>query len=371
MRDEDVVARLPIAASLPTGTPVSKYFRNLDVEIFMRNALEGIEESKEQEDPIMAKFTEERAGISKDELIARRQRLLELNEDAESNGEEFGDADIRKSASLEGDQEGEDPSGQIADGLPTPSQSQESEEERQIREQEEKLAALGVTGFAKPVRTSIRRSVVPAAQTLSRGREQLTNSSSDAHRNALHVPIEVSEQATVDAFSSNILDNHRPNPFNDADGKGYSRRESPAGNYRNSLQTPPTSASHDSRCDNDQLYPRRSSSNSAENSLQELPANIKNIQPDPSGPRTPDTIQRDGGDKNAHSPSHTRGTMTADDKRGSPLQEQFHDHGNGGIVRKRSIRELSPEIAEGPKRQPDGCHAKDKRKAPKVAAAYG
>ncbi len=173
MRDEDLVARLPIAASLPAGIPVSRYFRNLSAEDFMRNSFEGFEEGEDVVDSALAMPVEEGEAISKDELIARRREILATRENTAHGGEMFREYDLGESAYPDIAQESEDhldPS----DGLPTPCQSQESEDERQAREQEERLAALGVTGFAKPVRTSVRRSIVPATPASSEDRETLT-----------------------------------------------------------------------------------------------------------------------------------------------------------------------------------------------------
>ena len=160
MLDQDLVARLPIAASLPAGTPVSKYFRDLNVEDFLSNSVHDSRWEVEAEDPAFASFPDESEIISKDELIERRRKMAFNIGQPRDEYEYLGEVYFPKSADSSGRRECEDVSG--ADGLPTPSQSHESEEERQAREQEEKLAALGVTGFAKPVRTSVVKSVVLA-----------------------------------------------------------------------------------------------------------------------------------------------------------------------------------------------------------------
>lgn len=167
MRDQDLVPRLPIAASLPPGTPISRYFRNLNVEDFMRNSLDNSNAEIDFDDPAFTMFTDERGPISKDELIVRHQKIVPSVENTNDVVEEIQENGAREAASPDEARESEDHCGQNVDGLPTPCQSQESEEERQAREQEERLAALGVTGFAKPVRMSVLRSIVssnPACQ---------------------------------------------------------------------------------------------------------------------------------------------------------------------------------------------------------------
>jgi hypothetical protein len=166
MRDEDLVARLPIAASLPAGIPVSKYFRNIHEEDFMLNFLESSIQSRGDNDPAFITIADECNAVSVDELIVRRRKLA-MADEANFGGVECRDEDAQGFSISDDPGDFEDLASETVDGLPTPSQSQESEEERQAREQEERLAALGVTGFAKPVQTSIRRSIVLATSTSS------------------------------------------------------------------------------------------------------------------------------------------------------------------------------------------------------------
>lgn len=173
MRDRDFVARLPIAASLPAGTPISKYFRNLDVEGFMQNSLDNLNVETDFNDPAFNMFTDESGSISQDELAMRRQKIVALVENANVRVEETQENDSREAASPDEARESEDHCGHNADGLPTPCQSQESEEERQAREQEERLAALGVTGFAKPVQASVLRSIVSSNPACPDGQETI------------------------------------------------------------------------------------------------------------------------------------------------------------------------------------------------------
>lgn len=181
MRDKDLVARLPIAASLPAGTPISKYFRNLNVDDFMRNSFDNVDCGNSVADPASVILTTEGEAISKDELIARRREVAAMAHNTTRESGEFTEDDLEQAATADEAKDFEDNGGRNADGLPTPCQSHESEEERQAREQEEKLAALGVTGFAKPLRTSIRRSTLLATSESSEDREILVECGSALH----------------------------------------------------------------------------------------------------------------------------------------------------------------------------------------------
>ncbi|ERF68266.1 hypothetical protein EPUS_02722 [Endocarpon pusillum Z07020] len=339
MTDQDFVTRLPIAASLPAGTPVSKYFRNLTVEDLLRNSSESISGAKDVGDPAFDMLTDDCEVISKDELIAKRCQVFSVERDAVYRGEEPGELDCKKTAYSDEAQEAEDNIGYCAEGLPTPCQSFESEEERSAREQEEKLAALGVTGFAKPVRTSIRRSTAPKPTST-----QDTHTTITFDANTRHDTYAPAEQ--------------RPDPFDGVSWEGYSRSGSPPPRQQAlSLQTPPTSACHDSCSNNNENRPRRLSSTVARNPLSNSPTNCQDSSCDAPGAGSP---------QSEPILSNTARVGTNADKHASPSS----DHSGEGRSRKRSIGELSAEVEEGPKRQKEKIHQKEKRKAPKVAAAY-
>lgn len=63
---------------------------------------------------------------------------------------------------------------------------------------------------------------------------------------------------------------------------------------------------------------------------------------------------------------NTAGVGTKADNHARPC----NDHSGEERSLKRSIKELSAEVEGGPKRQKEKTHQKEKRKAPKVAAAY-
>lgn len=328
------MVRLPIAASVPAGTPVSKYFRNLNVEDFMRNYFTD-SRVKEDGDPALAAFSDDFGAISKAELIARRGKMVLTEEDVGNGDEELDENVINESGTSDEVREFGDISSLNADVPPTPCQSQEPDEERQAREQEEKLAALGVTGFAKPVRTSVRRFVFSAAPASSEDPGTFLTSGFTPLHDARGVSLWSSENAMGNGYSSNALPDHQPKPFSDADWEGYAGKGSPPGSYQHagSLQTPPASACHDTYFDNTENRARRFSGYGAQSTLTNSPASSIGV----------------------------RG-----DKYRSPLD----DRSDQGHSPKRSVRKLSVEVEEGPRRQKDESHQNNKRKAPKVAAAY-
>jgi hypothetical protein len=370
MRDEDLVGRLPIAAILPAGVPVSKYFRNLDVEDFMRSSLEAISGNESIEDPVVALHQGDCALISKEELIAKRCELAAATEAANHEGEGYRDIVPNESADVDDADDAreiEDNFGHSAEGLPTPCQSHESEEERQVREQEERLAALGVTGFAKPVRTSVRRPMVLATPAPLDDPDTLINCDNVPRQGVPSVSSNSSHEAIFGSQHSNPLGGHRPNPFNDHGWEGYKRSASPPPNqYATSLQTPPASGCHDSFSDKIENPARRSSSDGVESTLTNPPAVAKCACSDPHGHSGPETTPNNRQGSNILSPGKTTGIGMAGDDGRSPSK----DYMGQGCSRKRSFRELSAEIDEGPRRQKDEGHQRDKRKAPRVAAAY-
>lgn len=171
MSEMDAIGRLPIAAKLPPGISVSKYFRDLDNQKFELNVEEKEEYHVVNDDPIFRGIASECAAISIADLVVRRNELaavLEDSGDEEEDGElddiEAGDNDVHETEqypetpnslrSEEPEYNSPDTSRQI--------EEPETIEERRAREQEEALAALGVTGSPKPVQPSVLRSVAIA-----------------------------------------------------------------------------------------------------------------------------------------------------------------------------------------------------------------
>jgi hypothetical protein len=116
----------PAADVSSIGTSVSKYIQAAGDEDPLRNVQEGIEWKELKSDPVFAKIKANTTTVTFSELIERRQQLMSIPDNSEVD-EVGGDGD---------------------------DQLQETEEERLAREQEERLAALGVTGSAKPVKAS-------------------------------------------------------------------------------------------------------------------------------------------------------------------------------------------------------------------------
>jgi hypothetical protein len=368
MRDEDFVVRLPIAASVPAGTPVSKYFRDCNVEENMRPYSEKAIGEKADDDPAFAIFPDECELISQDELIARRRKMMVAAGTECNSGEDIGANDPQESSSSHDAEEAEESSGNNADGLPTPCQSLESEEERQAREQEEKLAALGVTGCAKPVRTSILRAIVPPAAAASSNKGLAMGSGFSAQSGTRCVSSRLSLTTMTKLSGSSTSTSQRSNPFTEPDLRGFSGDGSPPPNQQTfSLQTPPTSACHDSRSDNNEYPARAITNNSAPSTLNYPPGSVRYAHADASGAgRAQDYLPVDRKRNNPPLPSNDSSVgMKGEKSASSPIvysdQERF---------RQPTAREFSPEDDEGPKRQKDESHHREGRKAPKVAAAY-
>lgn len=135
----------------------------------------------------------------------------------------------------------------------------------------------------------------------------------------------------------------------------------------NSLQTPPTSTCHYSRSDNiNEIQARLSSRTRRQSSLTNSPTTGKYLQSDALGQKRLETTLTEKENRDIPSPiKYSDLDMRVDGYR-SPLNNQ-HDLASS---RKRSSRDFSAEEDEGPKRQKDEGHQKDRRKAPKVAAAY-
>ncbi len=167
---------------------------------------------------------------------------------------------------------------------------------------------------------------------------------------------------------SNSTKEQRPNPFNDAEWEGYRGSGSPPGShFASSLQTPPASTCHDSHSDHTEIGTRRLSSYGAQSTLTDSPGYAKRVQsvaPDPGMWKL--ALSQGERNRNVPTPTYTAGVVT----RGEEYRSPSESHSDQGLRRKPSMREFSAEVDGGPKRQKDKGHQKDRRKAPKVAAAY-
>ncbi len=154
------------------------------------------------------------------------------------------------------------------------------------------------------------------------------------------------------------LAGQRPNPFDGVSWEGYRRSVSPPPPQQAlTLQTPPTSARHDSCSNNNEHRPRRVSSNVARNSFSISPTNGQGSNCDAPAARSSQA-------ESMH--SNTAGVGTKGGEHTSPFSDHCGEEWSG----RRSIRELSAEVEEGPKRQKEKTPQKEKRRAPEVAAAY-
>ena len=124
-----------VDASLDPAS-LSKHIRDVQREDFLKNVQESSDWDLLKDDPIFAKIKANTATVTFNELIERRRHMVRALTAAEEDDKEDSE---------EVDEE-DDP--QIH------RHQQETEEQRLTREQEERLAALGVTGIAKPVKAS-------------------------------------------------------------------------------------------------------------------------------------------------------------------------------------------------------------------------
>lgn len=146
MRDQELVRRLPIPGMAPARKIVSKYFRNLKSEDYERSYLDELIKGGDDRDPAivglsLSRHDASKSGSSSPEGSACEAGLTPLMpKDIKAKG-------IPSDGLLQTNYA----SYIHADGLPTPPQSAELEDERRKQEQEMTLATLGVTGAPKPV----------------------------------------------------------------------------------------------------------------------------------------------------------------------------------------------------------------------------
>ena len=209
----DAIGRLPIAASLPSGVSISLYFRDIDEQEFERNVQEKPEWSEIRHDPAFAEIASDCGAIPVSELINRRhhEALVLDGSDNEAAESEY-EADLRNQHSEDERRVRErsySETSVTADRAKSPvptslSQSsytqkskhtshsdkkeqahattQEMEDQRLWKEQEERLAALGVSGLPKPVQPSMRRTVTVTEPVLASPVESLGRHSRSTSR---------------------------------------------------------------------------------------------------------------------------------------------------------------------------------------------
>ena len=160
--EADAIGRLPIAASLPAGVSISRYLRDLDPQIFERNVKQRDEWNEVSDDPVFAEIRSDCDAIPVSKLVERRKEALAAVDYDEAEDREYRARSQSYESDCDDDCRADDrePSESIASRqegtlYPPP----ETEEARLSREQEERLAALGVSGIPKPVQPSMRRTV--------------------------------------------------------------------------------------------------------------------------------------------------------------------------------------------------------------------
>lgn len=167
------MGRLPIAATLPPGVPVSMYFQDKSSDDMKHPVEETPQWQEVKFDPVFIAVDSEGPVIPIPELISRRKALMEQGDDeTEGNEEQYSQYD-ELDPNLPGDdarvmtlemhaRTNVDPT--AWQDKQRAASNREADEERRTMEQEEKLAALGVTGPPKPVRGPLSQSGVVSQQ---------------------------------------------------------------------------------------------------------------------------------------------------------------------------------------------------------------
>ena len=165
--ESDAVGPLPIASKLPAGMPISKYFQLRTPEDLEPNVRYTADWQDVQSDPVFAEIAADGEVRTVAELIALRTQSAsrvegptEYEEEGEVHGDTIEQASYGDGTSLHYEigtaGYGESITSAGSWASPPARPPIESEEAKAAREQEERLAALGVSGFAKPVRAPAR-----------------------------------------------------------------------------------------------------------------------------------------------------------------------------------------------------------------------
>lgn len=174
---------IPKAVDGVSNIPVSRYIKDGDQEAFLKNVKEKEELWKElQGDPAFSPIAGDSSSLSLEELRERRRQML---------SKKPTEAAMKAKQEPEGLSPGYVPEDDLEPGqyeeaqtsAPTSAYPEETEAERLAREQEERLAALGVSGAPKPADDGPAN---PKIRKVSKGRF---------------------------AHNSNYADNDNPNPY--------------------------------------------------------------------------------------------------------------------------------------------------------------
>lgn len=185
--EADAIGRLPIAATLPPGTPVSKYFRNKSVEEIARPIQDTPEFPELVLDPAFSNINFEGPVVPISELISRRNALAKILDDETEEVDNHSNYAHDKhpfptNAHTDFPVEGAKASRSESYAPQSVNELQHQnmkDEETRAREQEEKLAALGVTGTSKPVRGPPPRPILSSQRSSSDVGHQASSRSAD------------------------------------------------------------------------------------------------------------------------------------------------------------------------------------------------
>jgi hypothetical protein len=150
---------LPVAATLKEGSSVSKYFNNLEENSLLANVRDSANWKDSEDDPVFVDIAVNSQYVPFEDLIQRRNELwgLDRNMDLESEEGELQETDNYHDSSdyFQAQPEAHPHVFERHDHREEDTYKQEyepeDEETRAARATEAKLAALGVTGIAKPV----------------------------------------------------------------------------------------------------------------------------------------------------------------------------------------------------------------------------
>jgi hypothetical protein len=333
MTEPGAAGYMPISSYLGVETSTSKYLCDSDETIYELNISQRREWNEFKNDPVFAKIPANCDIVSFDTLISRRKDMTLVLSDSESEEDhEVGNGQdhcrVGESKLLDHEAGTSEARSHQEDARHDWPQQPEIEKQRIIKEQEERLAALGVTGRAKPVRNTIGR---PFAISTGSGMHSLQ--SDPASNLAAH----------------DVSNKFGQNPF-------YHR------NYSESQRT----TTYDHSYDQTPAH------------LPYLP--ISKLQDDPRSPHSSLPGYWDGHTCEKNSPAEIQIPPIANEYGSSPLKGTSPENGHRptspqqsrpdySLSRKRSY-EQSFEKLEGPKRQQDYAAYRNQRKHPKVADAY-
>lgn len=168
LSESDAIGPLPIASKLPAGLPISKYFQYKTLEEFLPNIRDTSDWQAVIDDPAFIEIPADGEVMTMGELLARRTQLASRLEGTVDDDEErdfdgtLAEQEYFGHISAAPYKHGaENPPSECADpadgwGAARTQGPPATDEEKAAQEQEERLAALGVSGFAKPVRAPAR-----------------------------------------------------------------------------------------------------------------------------------------------------------------------------------------------------------------------